>query len=341
LIALIQKSVNEEIAAIEKIIARGENAFRKAFAEYLATIKSAAMLKAIRQFLERNDIEALISHINSAQKPFGKVLSELMLAAGTNEVATLKPKIERELKRVAPKGLPTPVVGIEFEIANPRAAAILQARTQNFIREINEAQRTVINQILTDAQLQGGHPRGFKGLAEEIHSNIGLTARQQRAVANYEKLLRAGSKEALQRDLRDRRFDGTVRRADEKPLTEEQINRMVSAYRSKYERYRADTIARTESHAAVNQARQEALQQSMEQSGIDADEVTLVWRATKDKRTRDQHSLEGGQKVKFGQPFVMADGSRLMHPGDRSLGAPGSQVIGCRCAVTTEIVLRG
>jgi len=332
LIHLFQKNVNDELDAIEKLIAKGERDFIKAFREYLKTLKSAAMIRAVRQFLENNDIEGLIAHINKAQKPFGKVLAELMIAAGTAEVAALKPKIQRKLNRIKPPGTPNPTVGIDFQVSNPRAASILQEQTSRLIREINESQRLTIFQVLAATQTEGKTPRQA---AQTIVDSIGLTSRQEQAVSNYERLLRAGNKEALDRDLRDRRFDRAVRRMEEKPLTADQIGRMVSRYREKYERYRASVIARTESHTAVNAARQEALLQSVEQSGIDPATVKREWRATRDKRTRDSHNEETGTKVGLQEPFVI-NGARLLHPGDRSLGAPAKETINCRCVTVTR-----
>jgi hypothetical protein len=41
--------------------------------------------------------------------------------------------------------------------------------------------------------------------------------------------------------------------------------------------------------------------------------------------------MDGQEVVGFDAPFIAPDGSRMMFPGDTSLGAPGEQTIQCRC----------
>jgi hypothetical protein len=36
-------------------------------------------------------------------------------------------------------------------------------------------------------------------------------------------------------------------------------------------------------------------------------------------------------------PFVLPDGSRMMYPGDTSLGADAGQTINCRCVERFEV----
>ncbi len=318
------------IAEIEKLLDKTEAKFAKAFREYIKGLKSAAQLKIVMQYLENNDIEGLVKHFNNSKKPFASIIAAAMLETGYMETASLQPKIKRYLDRKTPPGLRSPVVGIEFQISNERAAQILREQTATLITQINETQRQVIYATLADAQIEGKHPRD---IGRAIVNNIGLTTRQEAAVKNYERLLRAGSKEALTRDLRDRRSDSKIRRGA--ALDESQIQRMVISYRNRYEKYRGDMIARTESHKAVNQAQQEALRQSIEQAGINPNDVKQQWRSTRDKRTRDSHDAINGQKQKLGQPFVTPSGAKLMHPSDTSLGAPASEVIQCRCTTNT------
>lgn len=87
--------------------------------------------------------------------------------------------------------------------------------------------------------------------------------------------------------------------------------------------YRADTIARTETHGAANYGSQEAAKQT----GLP---LSREWLAAADDRTRDTHREANGQVVGMDDTFRVGD-SDLAFPGDPS--GPGDEVINCRCAV--------
>jgi uncharacterized protein with gpF-like domain len=145
------------------------------------------------------------------------------------------------------------------------------------------------------------------------------------------------SRQALDRGLRDHRFDRAVLRAvdSDTPLSNDQIDRMVARYHDRYLAYRAETIARTEAVKATSLARQEAMNQLVEDSGIDPDRVIRVWNTTQDKRTRDAHAVMDGQEVGAEEPFIDGDGNELMFPGDPS--APVETIANCRCTFSVRI----
>jgi len=143
------------------------------------------------------------------------------------------------------------------------------------------------------------------------------------------------------RTLRDKRFDGIVRRAiaDGKPVGQADIDRMAARYSDKLLRQRGETIARTETLKALNAGRQEALDQLIENpnNDVQAQDVVRAWDSTGDARTRETHAAADKQDpVPQGQPFIVG-GYSLMYPGDTSLGAPAEEVINCRCYVDVRI----
>src|SRR5690606_6909892 len=105
------------------------------------------------------------------------------------------------------------------------------------------------------------------------------------------------------------------------------IQKMVSAYKNRALRYRAENIARTESLSALHQSKMEALRQAIEK-GLDPSTITLSWNSAGDKRVRHTHQQMNGQVVKYGERFTSPSGARLAHPGDPS--APASEIINCR-----------
>ncbi len=150
--------------------------------------------------------------------------------------------------------------------------------------------------------------------------------------------LEASVPEPLQRDLRDRRFDGRVQAAIDRnrPLTTKQIDMMVDRYRKNALQMRAETIARTEGLQATSEARDESVAQMIDQTGLAPERIVDIWNATRDKRTRDWHATMNGQKQPKGTPFVDGLGNRLRYPGDPQ--APANTRINCRCAKTFSVL---
>jgi len=76
-----------------------------------------------------------------------------------------------------------------------------------------------------------------------------------------------------------------------------------------------------------------------------------TWVSSRDHRVRrkragrvDDHSSTGfdGQTVPVDEPFVSpTSGARMMHPGDRSLGAPGVEIYNCRCTMVGSVTADG
>jgi hypothetical protein len=93
--------------------------------------------------------------------------------------------------------------------------------------------------------------------------------------------------------------------------------------------YRAERLVRSSYNSSANYASYNDLQE--------AGKETHSWLTARDSRVRRgegggaDHQFMDGQTVRLGQPFVTLEGYRLLFPGDRSLGAPASHVVNCRC----------
>jgi hypothetical protein len=208
------------------------------------------------------------------------------------------------------------------------------------IREFSEEQRRATREALMSGIARGVNPRQQ---AIEFRQSIGLTQNQQQAVENYRRLLTEGrqnnlpSETALRRNLRDARFDRSIIRAirDNRPLTEDQVNRMVSRYRERYIRYRSETIARTEALRAVHSGSEEMYQQAIEMGQIRPDQIRRTWNTAQDERVRGAHAQLHGEVRGIDGVWTNSLGE-LRFPGD-PLGTPAN-VINCRCAISTRIV---
>lgn len=63
---------------------------------------------------------------------------------------------------------------------------------------------------------------------------------------------------------------------------------------------------------------------------VDKGNLTHTWESMKDERVRLSHVKADEQTVPIDEPFIV-NGYKMMFPLDDSLGAPVSEIIGCRC----------
>lgn len=335
--ALRKAAPNAELSRLLEILSSQELRIRKAFEAFLSVTRSTALISQARILLEVGDIEAALQLIEPYIVQLGNSITAAVHEMAAEEAEELLSSMIDE-KLLDALGL-NPAVTIGFNPSLPRASEKIQQNKFEFVVGFTNAQREATQTALSAAFLEGHGP---VKTARVFRDSIGLTDFQLQAVANYQRLLEMGDSQALDRALRDRRFDSSVERAirGDEPLGAERINRMVDRYRERFLKLRAETIARTEGLRAMGLARQEALIQMVELTGIDPNDVTRTWHATKDHRVRDTHGGPGGldgQVVGINESFVSSSDARLMFPGDTSLGAPAEEVINCRCVVTHKI----
>ena len=114
-----------------------------------------------------------------------------------------------------------------------------------------------------------------------------------------------------------------INRSINEGLSERETSKLIRERAPIIAASRAQTIARTETHAAANYA----VHESFLSTGIEA---RREWVSATDERTRDDHIAANGQTVGLNEPFIVGN-EELMYAGDPS-GSP-EQVVNCRCAV--------
>lgn len=118
-------------------------------------------------------------------------------------------------------------------------------------------------------------------------------------------------------------------------LKGESMQKIATRFKNVSEGYlkSAIRVARTETTRVQNSAKMDV--------GKHGEELGFVmmkrWVATTDHRVRDDHLRMNGVEVEQDEPFVLPDGSKMMFPGDISIGADAGQVINCRCTVVEFI----
>lgn len=204
------------------------------------------------------------------------------------------------------------------------------AAVASLVRELTEKARLALRESIEQALAEGWSvPR----LARVVKQDIGLTAKQLEWVRKFEAKVRADPAAAMSNQLRDRRFDPTLRRGERIP--DAKVARMVDRYRERWLNYRAKLIARQELIRASHTANHE--------TWIDADQrgqvpswIRKFWWHSHDSHVRNSHiqiPKLNPNGVGVQEAFVTPLG-RLRYPCD-PMGSD-EDTIGCRCAVLFE-----
>lgn len=317
----LSKANRDERQRLAGMLASNEKRLYKGFTHFVHTGRQGASFQG-----NFADEEAVFKAVQPCITTFGKLLPVVYVDAAHAEFDFLGSRVIKKATRRRAS---------DFDAANPRAVRAMRNAELSLVQDLSEKQRGAIRAALASAYRRGEGPQAA---ARMFVGSIGLTETQEATVDRYRDLLERGSKEALDRELRNRRFDRLVEQSieDEEPLSTAQINRMVDAYRDSMLRFRAETIARTESLSIVSQAREEAMRQMAEQTDTELSDIRRTWRATGDSRTRDSHAEMDGQVVGADEPFVTPSGEELMYPGDKNGSA--AEIIKCRCAVSYDFL---
>jgi len=302
------------------LIDAADSNIRRTFLQLVSEAKGLQSLEEIVALIESGQVQAAMRLIEDIGPGLNEAITAAYVSAGVSVAAAL-----RESRAV-------PL--IRFDTLTPRGVNAIQASQARLVRELSAQQAQALAVSLQQGIQQGLRP---DQIARAIQGSIGLTGQQAQAVANYRRLLTNLDSQALARALRDRRFDGTVRRAIAagKQLSSAQIDRMVERYEGKLLAHRARVIGSTEALAAVNAGEAEMWAQAVDR-GLDARTVEQTWHTLVDGRQRDSHGFMDGQTRPLGQAFMSGSGIMLRYPGDSS--APAREVASCRCVVSRSLV---
>lgn len=329
--SVAKQSRAETIDRIERLVDGQERKIGDAFLSSIRGIRDLATLEDIADRLDRGQS---LDDIYSEES----VTNELAtLGAAVSASALSGASLTAELQDERVVGRNGTVVNFVFNATNPRVSGFAERVAATRVREVSNDVRAVIRETVRRETLAGTNPRQA---ARNIRQAVGLTAKQEQAVRNYRAALESRDAAALQRTLRDRRFDPTIARAiqTDSPLSAQQIERMTERYRERFVKYRSETIARTEATRTINGAAKEYMEGYIEDGAIAREQVRRFWHYTKDERTRASHRQipalnERGRGMD--EPFQTPLGP-IMYPGDPS--APPENSVMCRCTVFNRVV---
>jgi hypothetical protein len=316
---------NSEVQRIRDLSVTMQGRIRKAFLRAVRDLGERLDLNRIAELLRAGRTAEAIAAVDvqliaDGMVPVAHAVTEAALTAARAMTATM-----REMPALTD-------LNVSFGITNPSTIQQLSQYEFGLIRDLTADARRSVGTAITNGVSAGRNPLDT---ARDVKQFIGLTQRQTQAVQNYRSALENMQSDALDRALRDKRFDPSVARAikDQQPLSSDQVDRMVERYQQRYLQYRSQTIARTESIRAVSNGNHAAWTQQAQSGKVDAESVTRQWVYTHDSKTREAHREIPGMNpdgVGLDEAFDTPDGP-LLYPGD-PLGAPEA-TINCRCAV--------
>jgi hypothetical protein len=315
----------------------------RAFREAIRDITDNVILRQVIEAIERNDFEGAFRALGVAPASFNGLFTSLQAAfeAGGMAMAATFPKYIPDASGLKAR--------VRFNVRDPRAEKWLQERSSGLVVEIEDDIRRAVRNTLTQGLADGRNPRNVAldivgrvnpATGQREGGVVGLGSREEKWSRSARTYLTTLNAQYFELELRDKRFDATVEAAMKSgtPLPQEAIDKLVDRYRSNALQFRGEAIGRTEALAALNRSEWEATKQAVEQGNLTEDQIVKIWDAVGDQRTRHSHKEMDGQRRKLDEPFVSPDtNARLMFPGDTTLGAPGREVIACRCRVRYEV----
>lgn len=332
---MAKKSVQQ---AMEELARLHEPLILAAYLLAVREIVGSVQLTVLASYIERRDFDGALRAMNLDRSAYRAIDQAINIAyeAGGNATVAAMPAIR------------TPDTGrviVRFDVRNPRAEAYLTEHSSALVTGILDDTRSMVRQVLTEGMIEGRNPRatalGVIGRVNRATGRregglLGLNSLQERAVAKARAALLSGDPEAMRGYLalkrRDKRFDKQVLAAikAEKPLAQEAVDKVIGKLSDSYLKLRGETIARTETLAALNSSQAEAWHQMADTGAIARQDIRKVWIATQDARTRDAHRHLDRESVGLNEPFP----NGMMYPGDPAGGA--ENLINCRCTMITR-----
>lgn len=307
---------------LNQLLDRAEPRIRRKFLQLIAESRDLITIEEIATLIENGQVLEAMQVMENVAPELHNSLVDLYSEAGLNAAAFLTD---------------TAGVPVAFDLLSDSAVTTLRGQRLRLVRELTQQTQAAMVETLQTAIAEGVPPIEQ---ARRIKDTLGLTQRQAQSVNNYRSLLERGSSRALNRELRDRRFDSSIRRAvsGERRLTPQQIQRMVGRYETRMIQHRAQTIALTESQRAIHEGEEELFEQAVKEKKITPEQVLRTWRTAADMRVRDSHTPMNGQQKFMREMFRTGAGNLLRWPGD--VNGPASETIRCRCVLQRRI-LRG
>lgn len=327
-------TLRQQLDAIINLFVRD---IRSAFLAAISDVVDNVTLQRVIDAIKAGDVEAAFRELGfsqAAMRPLTAAIERAYERGGVFTVDNFPKRVTRGIFR--------------FDVRDSRAEAWLRDKSSTLVTSLTEDTRQNVRNVITQGMEAGRNPRSVAldivgrvdpTTKKRVGGIVGLTANQEEWVFNTRRDLLELNEHYFTRELRDKRFDGIVRKAIESgtPLSPETVDKLVGRYRDKALKYRGDMIARTEALQSLNASEYEAIKQAVAAGITREQDVVREWDSAGDDRVRWSHRKMDGQRVGLDEPFTTPSGAKMRFPGDTSLGAPGKEIIMCRCRAKTVV----
>ena len=315
------------------LLAEHTKRIAEAFNRAIQAARGGVDLAALEAAINANDLVRAASLLRMDARTLFPVIDALRaayVAGGTSAAAAITARA---------------VFG--FDGRHVRAEAWVARQSGLLVQGIADDTLTILRGVVSEGLTQG---RSGAAIARDITGRavrgagrsggfLGLTTQQSEASLRAARELRELDDNYFTRALRDKRFDGTVRKAIQsgKPLSETDIKKIAGRYRDKQLAYRGKLIARNETHTALSAGRHEGFQQLVESGQVEA--VTKRWQHNDaGQDPREVHQELGRMPPQdFNAPYTGIGGVPMQYPHDPAGGASNS--LHCRCIAVYRPVL--
>jgi len=348
----VQRPTASQVRLFAQLIQELEPQIKRAFlasvTDLLANVNWPLLLERLQQY----DTEGAIQALNispAAWAEYSAVMTAAYARAGSSTMA-----------QIVQSGVGQ--IGTRFNMTNPRAEQWIRQNVAESVVGFTEEQVRVARQVIANGYARGDGPRtiaidlGGRVVGGNRQGGVlGLDAPRATRLERVSVGMR--SPDGV-RSLVIRREDGTL--AMRYKVNKATEGRIISAYNAGTEvpdaarevserqyrnallEARAETVAQTETGAAVMGSRQEAWDQALDARGLERADVAKTWwhRRGVGGDARITH-IEMNRVTVIGldTPFELSDGSRMLYPHDPAGGA--SNTIKCGCDCTYSLRPRG
>lgn len=318
---------------LERLLKKLGPKLRRAFLASMEDLRDGASQAEVIRALQKRDVQAALRAMNidqAAMVTYAQALNDIFNEAGTAAVSTF-PQLRN------PQG---GKAIIRFDARDPATEKIIRDYSSKRVKEITDDTLAGLQVILEDGLAKGNGPRTTaqamigtldKSTGKRVGSAIGLTKKQNESILKAALELKNDPAAFLRRKLRDKRFDRSIRKAlrEGKPVPADVQAKALGRLKDNTLRYRAQSIARTETVAALQMGNRQAYQQAIDKGLITPEDIEREWSSSGDNRVRESHNDMDGQTVAWDEPYTTPSGAKLMHPCDPA--GPAEEVINCRC----------
>ena len=305
-------------AKLESLASLIDKSMQRSYLRMLKTVRDEVALARAVRAIERGDVTGAVEAILNGM---GRATAGLR--------ASLESSFSQAARSYMRTSLPATLRTV-FTPGSPAAATVFRELDLQLIGPITRSFEEGLRAAVTSGLLRGSSPLA---IAREARASVGFTTYDVSLIEGFRlKLLSGDITGALASALRDRRYDGTLRRArdGELTLTVDKISAMTERYAQALESWRAETWSRTAALQATRASQYASWAQGAQDAGVDPHTMTKTWVATLDDRVRDEHAEAHGITVPFDEPF----------PVDGGVMVPGENVYNCRCTMIVNVLPR-